>query len=361
MPARGLAAAAVFFLLLPGSAEAVVEIAWWHAMQGERGRQVEKLASDFNESQSDYRIIPSYKGNYSDTLASAIVALRSRQQPSIVQVVEVATATMMAAKGAIYPVHQLMRDQGEPFDPSAYLPAITGYYRRSRRQPAVVSVQQLDADPLLQQGSVPRRRPQSGQAAHHLERRRHIARKLVDAGMRCGLTTEWPSWIHIENFSAYHNLPIATKSNGFGGYDTELRSTIQPSSATSPCSPNGRRAGSSATAGAPTAPSPSSTTANAGSISARRPRGPTFWRMGASISATACCPIGRTCRAHRRTRSSAAQPCGCSRPAGRRIQGRGAVLRVPVATRPAGLVASMYRLPADHPQGLRSVAGAGLL
>jgi sn-glycerol 3-phosphate transport system substrate-binding protein len=35
---------------------------------------------------------------------------------------------MMAAKGAIYPVFELMRDQSEPFSPEAYLPAVTGYY-----------------------------------------------------------------------------------------------------------------------------------------------------------------------------------------------------------------------------------------
>jgi sn-glycerol 3-phosphate transport system substrate-binding protein len=222
MPARGLAAAAVLFLLLPGSAEAVVEIAWWHAMQGERGRQLEKLASDFNESQSDYRIIPSYRGNYNDTLTAAIVALRSRQHPPIVQVVEVATATMMAAKGAIYPVHQLMGDQAEPFDPSAYLPAITGYY--GDLDGSLLSFPFNSSTPILYYnkdqfravGLNPDKPPTTWSDVGT------FARKLVDAGMRCGFTTEWPSWIHIENFSAYHNLPLATKRNGFAGYDTEL-------------------------------------------------------------------------------------------------------------------------------------------
>src|SRR5215208_4206980 len=55
-------------------------------------------------------------------------AVRSRAHPAIVQVNELGTATMMAAGGAIYPVYQLMKDRGEPFDPTAYLPAVTGYY-----------------------------------------------------------------------------------------------------------------------------------------------------------------------------------------------------------------------------------------
>jgi sn-glycerol 3-phosphate transport system substrate-binding protein len=36
------------------------------------------------------------------------------------------------------------------------------------------------------------------------------------------MTTAWQSWIHLENLSAYHNVPFATKENGFAGVDTEL-------------------------------------------------------------------------------------------------------------------------------------------
>ena len=77
---------------------------------------------------SEYRIVPTYKGNYTETVTASIFAFRSRSQPAIVQVNEIATATMMAASGAIYPVFELMRDQTEEFSPSAYLPAVTGYY-----------------------------------------------------------------------------------------------------------------------------------------------------------------------------------------------------------------------------------------
>src|ERR1700704_4507757 len=120
------AAAAVVAFTSP--ALAVTDIMWWHAMSGELGRQLEKLASDFNASQSEYRVVPSYKGNYTETVTAAIFAFRSRGQPAIVQVNEIATATMMAAKGATYPVFELMRDEAEAFSPTAYLSAVTGYY-----------------------------------------------------------------------------------------------------------------------------------------------------------------------------------------------------------------------------------------
>src|SRR6202166_4907689 len=109
-------------------AQAVTEILWWHAMSGELGHQLDKLAADFNASQSEYRIVPHYKGNYTETVTAAIFAFRSRTQPAIVQVNEITTATMMAAKGAIYPVFDLMADQQGGFSPADYLPAVAGYY-----------------------------------------------------------------------------------------------------------------------------------------------------------------------------------------------------------------------------------------
>src|SRR5271170_1925706 len=121
-------AAAATVLAMASPALAATDIMWWHAMSGELGRQLEKLASDFNASQTEYRIVPSYKGNYTETVTAAIFAFRSRSQPAIVQVNEIATATMMAAKGAIYPVFELMRDEQEAFSPSAYLPVVAGYY-----------------------------------------------------------------------------------------------------------------------------------------------------------------------------------------------------------------------------------------
>ena len=222
MSARGLAAAGASLLFLTGPVSAAVEISWWHAMQGERARQLERLVGDFNGSQPDHRVVPIAKGTYADTLAAATIALRSRTQPSIVQVLEVATATMMAAKGAIYPVHELMRDQGEAFDPAIYFPVIAGYYGDVDGK--LLSFPFNSSTPILYYnknlfraaGLDPDKPPRTWPALEA------AARKLLSAGVSCGFTTEWPSWINIENFSAYHDLPLATKQNGFGGFDAEL-------------------------------------------------------------------------------------------------------------------------------------------
>ncbi|WP_283842215.1 sn-glycerol-3-phosphate ABC transporter substrate-binding protein UgpB [Bradyrhizobium altum] len=209
-------------LLLVAPARAATEIMWWHAMSGELGKQLEKLAADFNASQSDYRIVPAYKGNYTETVTAAIFAFRSRSQPAIVQVNEIATATMMAARGAIYPVFELMRDQSEAFAPSAYLPAVAGYYADvdgnmlsfpfNASTPILYYNKDMFRSAGLDPSAPPKTWPELG----------ILAKRLRAAGAMCGVTTSWPSWINVENFSAFHNLPIATKANGFSGLDAQL-------------------------------------------------------------------------------------------------------------------------------------------
>jgi sn-glycerol 3-phosphate transport system substrate-binding protein len=203
-------------------AAAVTDIMWWHAMSGELGRQLEKLAADFNASQSEYRIVPSFKGNYTETVTAAIFAFRSRSQPAIVQVSEIATATMTAAKGAIYPVFELMRDQQEAFSPAAYLPAVAGYYSDAAGNmlsfpfnsstPILYYNKDLFRSAGLDPEAPPKTWPEVGAAAQ----------RLRAAGAVCGFTTSWPSWINVENLSAFHNLPISTQANGFDGLDAVL-------------------------------------------------------------------------------------------------------------------------------------------
>jgi len=215
-------AAIAIALTSSAPAFAVTEIIWWHAMSGELGRQVEKLAADFNASQSEYRVLPSHKGNYTETVTAAIFAFRSRSQPAIVQVNEIATATMMAARGAIYPVFELMRDQAEPFSPAAYLPAVVGYYSDvagnmlsfpfNASTPILYYNKNLFRAAGLNPEIAPKTWPEVGAAA----------KRLRQSGAACGFTTSWPSWINVENFSAYHNLPISTEANGFGGLDAVL-------------------------------------------------------------------------------------------------------------------------------------------
>ena len=219
-----LLAAAAFAVALCAAApaHAVTEIQWWHAMAGELNRLIDKLAADFNAQQHDYRIVPVYKGQYTETMTAALFAIRTGVQPAIVQVNEVATATMMAAKGATYPVYQLMHEQGEAFDPAAYLPAVSGYYTDAVGNMlsfpfnASTPILYYNKDQFSVAGLDPEAPPRTWPEVEA------AAMKLRAAGVPCGFTSAWPSWIHVENLSALHDVPIATRQNGFGGLDTAL-------------------------------------------------------------------------------------------------------------------------------------------
>ncbi len=156
-------------------------------------------------------------------MTNAIAAYRAGNAPHILQVFEVGTATMMAGKGAVVPVYKLMKDADEPFDPKVYIGPVSGYYSDSKGNMlsfpfnSSTVVFYINKDAYKKAGLDPEKAPKTW--------KEFIAagEKLKAAGQQCVYTTGWPSWMHIENFSAWHNVPIGTKENGMGGMDTEFK------------------------------------------------------------------------------------------------------------------------------------------
>ena len=200
---------------IAASANAATEIQWWHAHGGALGERVNEIADNFNRSQEQYKVVPTYKGNYAETMTAGIAAFRAGKAPHILQVFEVGTATMMGAKGAVKPVYELMAEAGVPFDPKAYLPAVTGYY--STTDGKMLSMPFNSSTPVLwynkdafaKAGLDPNAPPKTWPEVAD------AAKKLIGAGYSCGFSTAWITWIHLENFSAWHNVPFGTKANGF--------------------------------------------------------------------------------------------------------------------------------------------------
>src|SRR5256884_7497985 len=204
MQVRGfmLGVATAVALTAATPAFAVTELQWWHAMTGGNNDVIVKLANDFNASQSDYKVIPTYKGSYPDTMNAGIAAFRAGNAPHIMQVFEVGTATMMAATGAIKPVYQLMKDAGEPFDPKAYLPAITGYYSTSKGDMlsfpfnSSSMVMWINKDELKKAGvaEIPKTGPEGLDAAKNLKPAGHATSGSSNAGRPWGLTERSSAW-----------------------------------------------------------------------------------------------------------------------------------------------------------------------
>lgn len=207
---------------LCSNAQAAVEVQWWHAMTGPLNDKVNQLANDFNASQNDYKIVPVFKGNYDETLSAGIAAFRAGNAPAILQVFEVGTATMMHANGAIKPVAALMKEEGEPFNAASYIPAVAGYYTASNGDMmsfpfnSSTTVMYYNKDAFKKAGLDAEKPPVTWPELMA------DAKKLKAAGQGCAFTTDWQSWVQLESFSAWHNVPFATQNNGFDGLDARL-------------------------------------------------------------------------------------------------------------------------------------------
>jgi len=217
-----LVGATMLSMAMAVPAHAQTEIQWWHSMGGALGEWVTDLANQFNASQKDYKVVPTFKGSYDESMTAAIAAFRAGNAPDILQVFEAGTATMMASKGAIKPVAEVMKMAGVNFDPNAYVPAVAGYYTAPNGQMlsmpfnSSTAVFYYNKDAFKAAGMDPDKPPKTwpeGVLA---------AGKLKAAGQKCPFTTSWISWTQLENFSAWHNVLFSSLNNGFGGLGTRL-------------------------------------------------------------------------------------------------------------------------------------------
>ena len=207
---------------LAAPAQAQTEIQWWHSMSAALGEWVNDLAKGFNESQSEYKVVPTYKGGYPESLSAGIAAFRAGNAPHILQVFEVGTATMMASRKAIKPIAQVMKDAGMKFDPGRYVPAVAGYYTAADGQMlsfpfnSSTTVFHYNKDAFKAAGLDPNNPPKTWPEVVS------AAAKLKASGHACPFTTSWVSWTQLESFSTWHNVEFSTLGNGFGGTATRL-------------------------------------------------------------------------------------------------------------------------------------------
>ena len=219
-----IAALSLGTVLSVSALAAPVEIQWWHAMTGANNDRVNQIVEAFNASQADYKVVATFKSNdYTELMNQTIAAYRAGNAPHITQVFEVGTATMMAAKGAVKPVFELMAEAGEKFDPKSFLPAITGYYSTADGKMlsmpfnSSTPIFYYNKDAFAKAGLDPEKAPKTWPEAFD------AAKKIRASGHACGMTTAWVTWTQMEAFSAWHNIPYGTQANGFKGFDTEFK------------------------------------------------------------------------------------------------------------------------------------------
>ena len=200
-----------------------IEIQFWYALTGPLGEHTLAQVEDFNASQDRFRVVADFTGTYDETMVAAIAAFRAGTAPHIVQMFEVGTATMMYS-GAIKPVHELFEMTGVPFDPDVFLPAVAGYYSlpdgsmMSMPFNSSTAVMWVNDDALAAAGIDP-----ATVSLGTWEEVFEVAQQVVDeGGADCGISFAWPTWTQYEQFSAVHDVPLASLSNGMEGLGAEM-------------------------------------------------------------------------------------------------------------------------------------------
>ncbi len=140
------------------------------------------------QRQKDYKVTPIFKGQYRriDDRRDRRLSCRQRRRRSL-QVFEVGTATMMAAKGAIKPVYQVMAEQTSRSIRRPTSPRLSAITPTSQGPPAVVPVQQLDHGVLLNKDAFKKAGLDPNQSADDLarsRRRRSQAQGVGRAALR---------------------------------------------------------------------------------------------------------------------------------------------------------------------------------
>jgi sn-glycerol 3-phosphate transport system substrate-binding protein len=211
-------------IAVAGRSFAATELQFWFGVSGANAEVIKGLATEFNAGQAEYRVVPVFKGTYPETLQAGIDAFAAGNPPHIIQVFDVGTGVMMNSEGAFIPVAEVMEKGGGKFDKDQYLPGIVAYY--SRPDGTMLSFPFNSSSPILfynrdayrraglEVDNPPKTWPEVWSAA----------RRIVSSGAAtCGYTSPWLTWIHVENFAAWNNLPYATNQNGMASADIELK------------------------------------------------------------------------------------------------------------------------------------------
>ena len=189
-------------------------------MGGRLGEVVDEITTRFNASQSDYKLVATYKGGYEDTMTAGIAAFRAKNQPQVIQVFDAGAATIINAKGALVPVAELLDKYGVGFNAMDYLAGVPNFYADSSGQ--MIGLPFNSSTPLLYYNKEAFAKAGVTEPPLTWEAFEAIAPKLVAAGYQALAQSHSP-WIFSENFHSRHNIQLATANNGYDSTDVKIR------------------------------------------------------------------------------------------------------------------------------------------
>jgi len=211
--------AATTALTAPASAQNRVKIEVWHGLTGDLGEAVDETCGRFNASQTEFETVCVGQGNYDQAVQNSIAAFRAGKHPTIVQVFDAGTADLMLSN-AFYPTNKLMADNGYNVNWGDYFPGIARYYATSKGE--MFSFPYNSSTALLYWNKDMFQKVGKSEAPKTWEEVEEVMKALKAAGVECGMGFSFDTWQTLEQFSAIHNEPIATRNNGYDGLDAEL-------------------------------------------------------------------------------------------------------------------------------------------
>ena len=217
MKLKGLLVGACLTMTINLSAS--VDINWWHAMGGKLGEVVNEMAKNFNDSQSEYKVTPIYKGGYEDTMTAGIAAYRAKKSPDIIQIFDAGAATIINAKGVVYPIADLFDKYGVKFDAKDYISGVRNFYADSSGR--MIGTPFNSSTPVMYYNKDIFKKVGIKNPPKTWEEFEKTAAILKKAGY-IGLAQSHSPWIFAENFQSRHNIKLSDKNNGFDGFATKI-------------------------------------------------------------------------------------------------------------------------------------------
>lgn len=206
-------AAAAAFMAGACSAQAA-NIEFWYGNTGSVETAIKAQCDAFNAAQTQHKITCVGQGSYEVSMQKAIAAYRAHNHPILIQFFDAGTLDLMLSD-AVVPVQDILPDV--KWD--NYIAGARAYYETSGGK---LFAQPYNSSTLLfYTNKTELEKAGITKTPVTWEDVIDAARKLKAAGHACPFVTDGDTWRVLEQFSARHGLPVASKHNGYDGLDAE--------------------------------------------------------------------------------------------------------------------------------------------
>lgn len=173
-----------------------VQIELSHQLDEERAERIEPLIERFNGQQKDVEI-------------KLVRRVEGSEPKQLNLVTREEYARFVANKAKFKPLNEVMREGKEAFDGSKLSPEMRD--RLTEANGKMFSLPVAFSTPVLYINKAAFRKAglNPDQPPKTWAETQEVAGKLVDSGSRCAFTTSWPTWVHIDNLSAWNGAEVS--------------------------------------------------------------------------------------------------------------------------------------------------------